>query len=374
MPTQLQDPPSKGRPSENKDTSQPHISTSLQKHLTSDAVSNPSDSARQKTQMQPEQQTTALPFLNPAIRKQRELEDQLSKTIIENLALAKQNVQLQGQVLQLEGQLLIPKGEIANLKEQLFNLQDKNKHLERKAFDSAEGHKLEMSQFRAAVSKAFNESSVQQRQIDDQFASVLHAALQSRRERLQGCDHLVTAAMGDIQERKLGSSDAVPTSAESPQEMPQPRKSIFGGDSDSGANHSARHTSTIRLPTLQWIEDNQATGASPSLRLPDTTSKKRSSAVESSGEAVSKGRGKAKKPKTTDQKSPPAMSSLLGKDDVANPKALEQTGTKNAPTLDESRERPAVVVGAKTIPRKGFTGKTDASLQESGTGGKKAND
>lgn len=71
--------------------------------------------------------------------------------------------------------------------EQLFDLQEKLKHIERKAFDADEGHKLELLHFRAAVSKIFSENPVQRRQFDDQLASELNAALKSMRESLEDC-------------------------------------------------------------------------------------------------------------------------------------------------------------------------------------------
>ena len=140
----------------------------------------------------------------------------------------------------------MPKGEITNPQEQLFDLQEKSRHIKRKAFDAEEGHKHQLSRFRDTVSNGLKEYSIRQRQIDEKSASALHAALKSRSKSLEDCDDLMAAAVGELQGGKPGSNDGVPTSAESPQEVPQPRRSIFGRDSSSGGNHIVHPTSGSR--------------------------------------------------------------------------------------------------------------------------------
>ena len=309
--------------------------------------------------MQCTQKAVALPVTNPVIAKQRELEDQLSKKEQENISLVKQNLELQGQ--------------IADLREQLFNLQETSRHIERNASDAVEGQKLELSHFKVTVSNGLKEASIKRRQAAEKFTSDLNAALSSRMENLEDCDHLLVAAMGVLQEGEAGSNDKVQTPAEQPQEVPQARRSIFGGESSSTGNHTDHFTDGGRVATAKMVEDDQAASNASSPRAPDTASKKRSAAVESSAKAVSKKGGAAKKVKTAKQKSPcgeeetfgrpyPCVNSLLAKDDATYQQVIGQLGPKNSPPLDESsRERLTVSVGAKAMAGSGNVGKKAAA-------------
>lgn len=57
-------------------------------------------------------------------------------------------------------QITVHEGGIADLTEQLLNLQGRLEHSKRKAYKAAEGHKLELLQYRAAVSKGLEEFSI----------------------------------------------------------------------------------------------------------------------------------------------------------------------------------------------------------------------
>lgn len=332
MPNQSRKPSISTKPSENQNTSHCPTSHSPQNHLTSKTAPSSPNSIRQNRHLQSTPKPATLPVLDPAIAKQRQLEDQLSKTKEESLALEKQNLKLRKLDIEFQGQILIEHGKIADLREQLFNAQERSKHLER----NAERHELELSRFRDTVSKALKESSIRRRQVNEECASDLSAVLKLSMDNLEGCDHLLAAALGKSQEPKVGSSGTVQSPAEQPQEVTQLRISIFGGVSNSGDNCSDRSASgSTRAPTARMVQDEQAADTAVNPLAVDTGSRKRSVGVESSGEAVLRERGVAKKIRTADQNNPhceeerfgnsyPGVKSLLAKDDASYQKVLDQ--------------------------------------------------
>ncbi|MDI1492653.1 MAG: hypothetical protein OHK93_004435 [Ramalina farinacea] len=130
-------------------------------------------------------------------------------------------------------------------------------------------------------------------------------------------------------------------------EVPQPRRSIFDGDSSSSGNHSDQSTDSSRITTAKITKNDQAAATAPSPRTPDKALEKRSIQAASSGAAVLRERGAAKRVKTADEKSPQRKvevfgrayfggKSLLGKDDVVYQKVLEQSGQGEMRQADDS--------------------------------------
>ena len=392
MPVQSRNPPDNTRSSENQHASQFHTSASLQNHLRSNTPSHFPHLTGQTAPMQPTQTSAAVtlgPIISPPITRQRQLEDQLSETIIEKMALEKHNFQLREQDLNLRGQILVHQKQSADLREQLFNLQEKSKHSERNACDASEAYDLELSRFKTKVSDKLQQFSVRRREADDRFATALNEAQKSRTETLQNSEHLVSSVLLELQGRKVGSNEGIQSPAEQPQEMPRQRQPISSRISSSGGNHGDPSTgSGPRAPTVSMVEDEPAVGTAASPQAPDKASKKRSAVVEASGAAASKERGVAKRIRTADQNSPhceeeelgqsyPGVKSLLAKDDASYQEALEHLyhdGKQRAE--DTSREQMKVTSNGEGMAMlfhpKNPAWKANASIQKSSaTGGNK---